>query len=531
MRNWTKVALIVIVFLGLILRVYKLASVPPSLNWDETAAAYNAFTIKNWGRDEWGKIFPLVFTSFRDDKHPIHIYTTALFYTFFGVSDFTTRLPSALVGVLAIIFIYLLVKNLTGSDTAGIFSALFLAFSPYAIHYSRGLWEANFAVSIFIVGLGSLYYGLAKENIFIILAYIFWGLSLISYHAAKVVVPPVVILISFTYFTVTKEVKRIFMIGILIFAGFVSVLFIEPRLLGLARISQTKLPPQLVQNTYLYKKTNSELLGRLEVSVKNYQKYYAYDYLFKRGDQEPRGSVKIIGEFYKINILLAPLGIIFLLYKKKWKFLIILLLWFFLGAIPGALAGSNPNSTRSIFMLGTLEVASGIGVGYLLSLIKKRVLKIILVCLILIGLGYETLHYLTYYFTKYSENEAIQWQYGMKQVATYVKENTDYKKVYVTKIRNQPYIFFLYYLQYPLHNLLKDVKYDETGSKSYNRIESFNKYNFGNWDYRESQPETGYLYIVTKNEFMAFKMGDFFNIKQIVKYPGGDEAFYIVSVN
>ena len=182
-------------------------------------------------------------------------------------------------------------------------------------------------------------------------------------------------------------------------------------------------------------------------------------------------------------------------------------------------------------MLGTLEVASGIGVGYLLSLIKKRVLKIILVCLILIGLGYETLHYLTYYFAKYSENEAIQWQYGMKQVATYVKENTDYKKVYVTKIRNQPYIFFLYYLQYPLHNLLKDVKYDETGSKSYNRIESFNKYNFGNWDYRESQPETGYLYIVTKNEFMAFKMGDFFNIKQIVKYPGGDEAFYIVSVN
>ena len=53
--------------------------IPASLNWDEVAAGYNAYTIANWGKDEWGKSFPMVFTSFRDDKHPVHIYITSVF--------------------------------------------------------------------------------------------------------------------------------------------------------------------------------------------------------------------------------------------------------------------------------------------------------------------------------------------------------------------------------------------------------------------------------------------------------------------
>jgi len=169
MKNWIKITLIFTIFFGFILRAYKLTSTPPSLNWDETAAAYNAFTIRNWGKDEWGNKFPLVFTSFRDDKHPVHIYTTAITYLFFGVSDFTTRLPSVLVGTAAILFIFILVSVLTESNIAGLFSALFLALSPYAIHYSRGLWEANFAISIFIIGLGSFFYGLKKNKYFLVI--------------------------------------------------------------------------------------------------------------------------------------------------------------------------------------------------------------------------------------------------------------------------------------------------------------------------------------------------------------------------
>ncbi len=73
-----KWVLVLIVILAFALRVYKVDSVPPSLTWDETAVGYNGFTIANYGRDEYGKRFPLYFRSFADDKHPIHVYFTAI---------------------------------------------------------------------------------------------------------------------------------------------------------------------------------------------------------------------------------------------------------------------------------------------------------------------------------------------------------------------------------------------------------------------------------------------------------------------
>ena len=112
MEKSTKILLVIIILIAAILRIYKLDLVPPALNWDEVDAAYNAYTIANWGRDEWGKFLPLVFTSFRDDKHPVHIYMTAPIVKMFGLSDFTARLSGAIVGVLSVIIIFFLARIL-----------------------------------------------------------------------------------------------------------------------------------------------------------------------------------------------------------------------------------------------------------------------------------------------------------------------------------------------------------------------------------------------------------------------------------
>ncbi|KKQ96399.1 MAG: hypothetical protein UT23_C0032G0001, partial [Candidatus Woesebacteria bacterium GW2011_GWA1_39_12] len=63
------VPIFAVILLALFLRVYKLGDIPPSINWDEAAVGYNAFSIANFGRDEWGNVFPLVFKSFEDYKH------------------------------------------------------------------------------------------------------------------------------------------------------------------------------------------------------------------------------------------------------------------------------------------------------------------------------------------------------------------------------------------------------------------------------------------------------------------------------
>ena len=108
MKRWfIPFLVLVFVVLGGVLRFYRLDHNPPSLSWDEAAVGYNAFTIANWSRDEWGVRFPLVFESFEDYKHPVHIYVTALFVKLFGISDFVVRLPTAFLGVMNIILIYL----------------------------------------------------------------------------------------------------------------------------------------------------------------------------------------------------------------------------------------------------------------------------------------------------------------------------------------------------------------------------------------------------------------------------------------
>jgi len=521
MKKLKFVFLTVIILVAAVVRFYKLDSIPPSLNWDEVAAGYNAYTIANWGADEYGNRFPIVFKSFGDDKHPVHIYLTAPIVKIFDLSDYSTRSGSALIGVLSVLAIYFLSKALIKSELAGLFAALFLAVSPYAIHFSRGLWETNFALAFFIGGLAAFFWGIKKSNWLVPLSFLFFGLSFFSYHSAKVVVPPVVILLTLLHFKQIVKNKSTLVFVFLISLFFVGLTLKDPRILGFARINQTKFS---VEDTRKYG-------GELGTVVHNYKKYFTYDYLFLVGDQGPRASVKVIGEFYKIDLILSLAGAAYLISKRKWEALAVIFSWLALSPIPGSVSTMDPSAIRGIFMVGPILILSSIGAAGLILLTKKRWARVIIALIIIIFLGKEASNYVNYYFTRYSEKEAIEWQYGMKDAALYASRNPQYSMVYVDKIRQQPYIFFLYYLKVPLPSLLKTVKYDNTEASSFNTVSSFGKYNFGNWNPIDSYPSSDILYVVTPSYYTGLRYFTKFNIKKLVKYPNGTDAFYIISGN
>lgn len=522
MKKFKLVILIGIVILGGFLRFYKLTEIPPSLNWDEVAAGYNAYTIANWGRDEYGYKFPLVFKSFGDDKHPVHIYVTALIVKIFGLSDYATRAGSALMGTLSILAIYFLAKKIFKSVTAGLFSALFLSVSPYHLQFSRGLWENNFALSFLLFGLALFYTGLEKKNWNLPLSFLCFGLSFFSYHAAKVVLPPVVVILCLIHFRNLVKNKKILIISILVVIFFGALVVKEPRILGFARVKQTGISPEEAK----------KYGGKLGAYLHNYRDYFSYVYLFKTGDRGPRASVKTVGEFYKIDLILVIIGLITLFYARKWKTLVLLVVWLGLAPLPGALSASEPSAIRGIYMIGPMLLLSAYGAYFLNSLFRKKVLKIAGVLLIIIFLVMEVVGYLRYYYTDYTQKEAIEWQYGMKQIVGYLKDHPrDYFRVYMDKIRQQPYIFFLYYFKTPLPELLQTVKYDETESKSYNTVISFDKYRFGNWDIIDSRPDPGIIYIVTPSYYTGLRYGYQFDVKKLIKYPNGNDAFYIIESN
>jgi 4-amino-4-deoxy-L-arabinose transferase-like glycosyltransferase len=519
MRKIRVVILTFIVAYSIILRFFRLDQFPPSLNWDEIAAGYNAYTIANWGADEYGTRFPIVFKNFGDDKHPVHIYLTALVVKIFGLSDYSTRASSAAIGVLSVIAIYFLAKKLFSNETAGLLAALFLAVSPYHLQYSRGLWEANFALFFFLTGLTLFYYGIEKKNWLIPASFASFGLSFFSYHSAKIVIPSVVLFLSLTNIKKLFDNKKILISTALVVLLFGGLIIKEPKILGFARVNQTKFSEEQI----------SKYGGRLGIVFNNYKRYFTYSYLFQKGDQNPRGSVKVIGEFYKIDLILGLIGTLVLLFKKKWRVFALLFLCLALSPIPGAVSTFEPSSTRGIFMIGPVILLSAYGAAFLVSIFKKKWIKILIALGLILCLAYEFYNYLHYYYTEYSKAEAIEWQYGMKQVVDYVKRNPEYVQVYTDKIRQQPYIFFLYYLKTPLPELLRTVKYDESESKSYNTVLSFGKYQFGGWNIVESYPNYKVLYIITPSYYGGLRYLQQFDVNDLIKYPNGTNAFYIVS--
>jgi len=141
----------------------------------------------------------------------------------------------------------------------------------------------------------------------------------------------------------------------------------------------------------------------------------------------------------------------------------------------------------------------------------------------------EFIPYYRYLLYDYPRKDAHEWQYGMKEIVYFVRDNPKYGKVYMDIVRNQPYIFFAYYLKVPLPEFLGTIKYDQTEAKSYNTVAGFGKYQFGGWDWVGSQPVDGYLYILEPYKYSGLKYRDDFQVVKLVKNPDGGDAFYLVS--
>lgn len=531
MNTKSKFILLVIIILAAFLRLYQIDQVPPSLSWDEAANGYNAYTIANWGRDEYGKLFPAFFRSFADDKHPVHIYATAPFVKVFGLSEFSTRLPAAIFGTLSVLLIFYLAQILFKSSLAGLIASFFLAISPYHFHFSRTNHEAGFALFFFMLGLLLFFRSLKDKGLYLPFSILSFVITFLSYHPSKVVVPfTLLVLVVLWGKEIVKNTKGILISLTLVFFLIVLV-FQNPQLLGIARINQTSLDKQAVESTDLFRLTGNQLLGRVNIIARQYSWHFYPQYLFISGDKNVRLSAQGAGELYKIDALFLILGVIYLFYKRS-KEGVLLMSWALIAPVPSSLVAEAPHAARAMFMMGSFNLISALGLYFMLSLIKKRIFKAIILVTFLSIYLLSMQNFLNYYFGEYARRYAIEWQYGMKQIVEYVKGHKEYGQVFMTDVRSQPYIFFLYYLRTPLEEYLGSVIYNNSESnRSYNTVSTFDRYYFGGWDPVESFPGSGVLYILTPSQYDGLRYKLAFEVRKIIYYPNGTTAYYMISIN
>src|SRR3989344_6262696 len=154
--------LLSIIILAFILRIYKLAEIPPGFYADEASIGFNAYKILTTLHDEHGKFLPLFFEAFGEYKNALAIYPVAIAYSFFGVSEFATRLPQALLGAAVVFSMYFLAKELFNKKV-GLISAFVIAIIPWHVHLSRFNIESHNALLLWII-LGTTLLLISRRN-------------------------------------------------------------------------------------------------------------------------------------------------------------------------------------------------------------------------------------------------------------------------------------------------------------------------------------------------------------------------------
>jgi 4-amino-4-deoxy-L-arabinose transferase-like glycosyltransferase len=518
-----ELCLIMILVLAAFLRLWKLDQFPAGLNADEAAIGYNAYSLILTGHDEHGDSWPIHFKSFGDYKPGLYFYLVLPFVKFLGLNIWAVRLPSAILGILSVLLIYLLTRELFQDSLFAIhhslFASLLLAISPWHLHFSRGGWETN-AATFFILGGTYFFFKSLRNPRFYLLLTLFYLLSLYTYHSARIIVPLLGLGLLVLY---RKRIFRQVKSKWFLVAGIMGLILLVPLMIelfspaGFSRFTGVGLladPGPLWRINELraqhadtmawpVRLLHNRFLAYGLAFIENWFDHFHGEFLFLSGDVIERNRVPETGQMYLFDILLIALGIYFLFHKrpKNWP---VIFLWLAVAPVAAAMTFQTPHALRSLTMVVPLVIISAYGLYQSILWIKKEVnKKLFATCYLLFAilLLWCVSRYLHQYYVHYPQTYPFAWEYGFDQLVDYVQGvEENYEKIYITDRYDQPYILFLFYLRYPPENFQQEVKLTPRDQYGFSTVRDFGKFHFGEINWEELQGSKKALIIGTDEE-------------------------------
>lgn len=479
--------LIVIIFIASLLRIIALDQVPNGFYTDEASIGYNAYSILKTGKDEHGKSMPLYFKAFGEYKNPIYIYAALPFIKVFGLNEFALRLTSAMFGILTVFSTYLLARELFDQKIA-LWSALFIAISPWHLQFSRIAFEAISLPFFFTLGFYFLLKGLHKGK-YLIYSAITLALTFYTYAPAKAFLP--FFLAGFTVLNYRRLVK--FRLQLILSLGLAFIVILPLLIYTVKGQAQSRFDIISILNERSLNLTRSGIVNDKLPSlpvfkdlvdyktflisysfVRNYLLHLSPRFLFLQGDLNLRHNIGGMGHLYRFEGILLIAGIIFLISRRE-KDKIILLWWLFIFPLASSLTyDSVPHAIRSIYGLPVFQIVAGVGLVSCISYIRrmsvsKKLIKYIAIPLLILFVGFalsNLRYYFVKYYTDYPNSSYLFWNYGMKEI---VRASQNLRSINVFGFHGyyeQPYIYVLFY-----------TKHDP---KKWQSTRSLARYRFGN---------------------------------------------------
>lgn len=496
MPNKSQIILILILILGALLRFINLGSLPFPINGDEAAHGYNAWSIGNFGTDEYGEKFPLYFSSAGDYKYPVYNYLSVPVVKIFGLNDFSTRFLSALSGFLFIIVIYKLTQLLIKNTNTALIAALFAAISPWSLIYSRTASLSNTALFFTTAGIYFLLRALSgpkKSLSFFLSAFLMFILSIFTHQSARIFIPGFLILLS--VFILINRRRTEFAANYLKLVVFSAVFILitglslipwesRARAEGLSVFSNSSerdnyiaesiremglgnpLPPVITRLFFNKLSVLSWEIGD------RYLQHFSPGYLFTRGDIVQLNSVPNMGVLYLADAFFLLLGVALFLIRPSFPKTVLLFI-ILAGPLPAAASIETPSAQRQLIGLSGFLITAAVGLSFLLQKIRELKLKKIAAGGIIGGVILIYCYLFGFFMVNFFKVKPVHKPWSSDQgyqemVRVVWQEKNNFERVLITQ---DPYIHFLYQLQIPPGEFLARSEIIPTSKQQWDRID------------------------------------------------------------
>ncbi len=470
-----------ILIIALFLYTYRLDSVPNGLYVDEAVSGYNSYSVLKTGADEYGKAFPIAFRFFGSYSPPLYVYLSTPFIYFLDLNIFSTRILSALMGVISIFLMFIFLRNIElikDRKIIPVLGAALLAITPWNFFFARIGYEIYLGAFLFFLSSLLIWLGFKKKS-FLILGIIVLSLSTYGAHT-EIYLSPLffVLLLIFFRKEIFKDKKYLawgVILGLIIQIPHVLILnsqaFINKN--SLFYFSDILIQADKMDHIIPYPLAFAlaflrEFLARLLI-------YFSPNSLFFISDSDPQRSLPGLSVFY-FWIVVPYLTGFYVLFKKilnqSGKYILILVLS---AAVPPALTGDPFSTQRALPLLFPLFIVISIGLDTLYQKINKRIFIGVFILLFLISL---VLLWRSYFVLLPSER-AKTWGYGTKQLAEWIIAHPEINFI-IDQNRSKPLYIELAFFGKVDPKIIQSSVDPKIEKDYYNNSLFFDEYNFGN---------------------------------------------------
>jgi 4-amino-4-deoxy-L-arabinose transferase-like glycosyltransferase len=436
----TALTILLLVIPVLVLYASRLAYSPIYLHHDEVFFALEAHSIASTGRDLYGRFLPLYF-QISDDVwfQPILVYVTAFFLKLFPLSESTLRLPSAVMGTIDVVLMYLVARRIFKRERPALLAAVLLALTPAHFIHSRLAMDYIYPVPFVMAWLLCLLIFFERRQMWIVfVATSFLGLGFYTYIASVAMMPVYLLMTWLALFRTDDRPMRLYLAAA---AGFVwPLLLLIPwtlhhanallatagryqlsnlPALAVTGVTSTGLPPDadsiasltgilrdLRQSTHF-----SGLTGRISL----YWYFFDPSYLFLTG-----GYANVVNSTRRVGVFLLPMAVLLpfglnQLITRRTRADLIVLLGLVTAPLAACLVVPEPFAIdRELQLLPFAALIGATGAARLWSARDRR-WRALAVCLLLLVPLHFGLFYVDY-FTDYRARSAF-WFEGNRRGA------------------------------------------------------------------------------------------------------------------